>query len=131
MKLLDTSVVIDFLRSAPPAVDAVTAAFSESGRLVTSEITRFEVLSGMHADEEDETEQFFAQLDVYPVLESVARRAADLAQQYRASHRTIEDGDYLIAATAVELNADLLTTNVRHFPMFPVLEPPYRLASES
>ncbi len=127
MNLLDTSVAIDFLRDAPPAVAAVTAA-QAAGGLAASEITRFEVLSGMRAEEEDETEEFLALLDVYPVDERVARRAAELAQRHRATNRGIEDGDYLIAATALELDATLLTTNVRHFPMFPGLEPAYRLA---
>jgi predicted nucleic acid-binding protein len=31
----------------------------------------------------------------------------------------------VIAATALELDARLLTTNVRHFPMLPGLEPAY------
>jgi predicted nucleic acid-binding protein len=33
--------------------------------------------------------------------------------------------DLIIAATAEELGADLATGNVRHFPMFPELQPPY------
>lgn len=127
MNLLDTSVAIDFLRDAPPAVAAVTAALG-SGDLAASEITRFEVLSGMWAEEEDETEQLLALLHIHPVDERVARRAAELAQRHRAANLGIEDADYLIAATALELDADLLTTNVRHFPMFPGLEPAYRLA---
>jgi predicted nucleic acid-binding protein len=123
VKLLDTSVAIDFLRSAPPAVSIVDAALREG--IGASEITRFEVLAGMRPEEEDATEEFFALLDVYPVEESVARRGAELAQRYRASHHGIEDGDYLIAATALELGATLLTTNVRHFPMLAGLEPAY------
>jgi hypothetical protein len=123
VKLLDTSVVIDFLRNAPPAVAVVDAALSEG--IAASEITRFEVLSGMQTEEENATEMFFALLDVLPVVESVARRGAELAQRYRRSHEGIEDGDYLIAATALELGATLLTTNVRHYPMFAGLEPAY------
>ncbi len=34
--------------------------------------------------------------------------------------------DYLIAAAAESIGASLVTLNVRHFPMFPDLEPPYR-----
>jgi predicted nucleic acid-binding protein len=123
LKLLDTAVAIDFLRAAPPAIDVVVAALAEG--IGASEITRFEVLSGMLPEEENATEELFALLDVYPVEETVARRAAELAQRYRASHQGIEDGDYLIAATALEVGAELLTTNVRHFPMLAGLEPAY------
>lgn len=123
MKLLDTSVAIDFLRNAPPAISVVDTALAEG--IGASEITRFEVLAGMRLEEQNATEQFFALIDVYPVVESVARRGAELAQRYRTSHHGIEDGDYLIAATALELGATLLTTNVRHFPMLAGLEPAY------
>jgi predicted nucleic acid-binding protein len=123
VKLLDTSVAIDFLRSSPAAVSVVDAALAEG--IGASEITRFEVLSGMLPQEQDATEEFFELLDVFPVVESVARRGAQLAQRYRASHQGIEDADYLIAATALELGAALLTTNVRHFPMLAGLEPAY------
>ncbi len=43
----------------------------------------------------------------------------------RGSHSGIDDADYLIAATANILDAPLLTTNVRHFPMFEGLTRPY------
>ena len=33
--------------------------------------------------------------------------------------------DSLLAAAAVEFDARLLTTNVKHFPMFPGLRPAY------
>jgi predicted nucleic acid-binding protein len=124
MNLVDTSVVIDFLRGSAPAVAAVADA-QAAGELAASEITRFEVLACMWPDEQDPTEDFFGLLDVYPVDETVARRAAEFAQRHRAANQGIEDADYLIAATAAELDATLLTTNVRHFPMFPGLAPAY------
>lgn len=60
-----------------------------------------------------------------PVGEEVARAAGSLAQRHRRSHSGIDDADYLIAATTLLLEADLLTTNVRHFPMITGLEPAY------
>ena len=90
-----------------------------------SELTRFEVLSGMHPEEEDETEALLAQLEWVPVGEAVARVAGALARQFRAMSRGIQDGDYVIAATTIVLNAELVTLNVKHFPMFPGLRPAY------
>ena len=55
----------------------------------------------------------------------VARVGGELARRYRPSFGGIEDVDYLIAATALILEAELLTTNVKHFPMFDGLEPAY------
>ncbi|MBA3384752.1 MAG: type II toxin-antitoxin system VapC family toxin [Actinobacteria bacterium] len=128
MKLLDTYVLIDFLRSRDEAVEIVRSAASAREWIGASEITRFELLAGLRPGEEKETEQFSSELGWVPVTEPIARQAASLARRYRGSHGGIEDVDYLIAATALELDATLMTTNVRHFPMFPGLEPAYRLA---
>jgi predicted nucleic acid-binding protein len=124
LKLLDTSVAIDFLRRHQPAVEAVRSA-AESDLIGASEVTRFELLVGVHPAEEEATEAFFSQLTWIPVEESIARSAAALARRYRAAYSGIEDADYLIAATAIELEADFVTTNVRHFPMLAGLEPAY------
>jgi predicted nucleic acid-binding protein len=59
------------------------------------------------------------------VDESVSRRAGELGRRYRRSHRGVGTADLIIAATALELGADLVTTNVRHFPMFRGLRAPY------
>ena len=79
----------------------------------------------MRADEAEATEAFLSQLTWVPVEESVSRRAAELARRFQAAYPGIEDVDYLVAATVLELAADLLTTNPKHFPMFPGLAPPY------
>lgn len=60
-----------------------------------------------------------------PVGEEVARAAGSLAQRHRGCYAGIDDADYLIAATALLLEVDLLTTDVRRFPMIAGLEPPY------
>jgi len=70
-------------------------------------------------------EQFFSAISWVPVGEEIARAAGSLAKRHRRSYSGIDDADYLIAATAALLDADLLTTNVRHFPMITGLEPAY------
>lgn len=125
MKLLDTSVAIDHLRGSPHAVDLLTDLLEAEGSIFASEVVRFELLAGVREKEVDALEQFFAAISWVPVGEEVARAAGSLAQRHRRSHSGIDDADYLIAATALLLEADLLTTNVRHFPMIAELEPAY------
>ena len=125
MKLLDTSVAIDHLRGSPPAVDLLTGLLETEGSLFASELVRFELLAGVRKNEVDALERFFPAISWVPVGEEVARVAGSLAQRHRRSHSGIDDADYLIAATALLLEADLLTTNVRHFPMISGLEPAY------
>jgi predicted nucleic acid-binding protein len=123
VKLLDTSVAIDHLRGSPLAVDLLNGLIEAEESLLASEVVRFELLAGVREKEVEALEQFFSALSWVPVGEEVARAAGSLAQRHRRSG--IDDADYLIAATALLLDAELLTTNVRHFPMLADLEPAY------
>jgi predicted nucleic acid-binding protein len=123
--LLDSSVAIDYLRDRGEAVAVVEAALETGEWIGASEIVRFEVLAGVRHQEAAAVEALFAHLGWVPIDETVSRSAAALARQHRPAFGGIEDADYLIAATALELGARLLTANVRHFPMLAGLEPAY------
>jgi predicted nucleic acid-binding protein len=125
VKLLDTSVAIDHLRGAEPAVELLTGLVEADEQLLASEVVRFELLAGVRDHEVEVLELFFSALSWVPVGEGVARSAAALAREHRRAHSGIDDADYLIAATALLLDAELLTTNVRHFPMLEGLSPAY------
>lgn len=125
MKLLDTSVAIDHLRGLPEAVELLNGLIETEEMILASEVVRFELLAGVRKGEVEALEHFFSALSWVPVGEEIARAAGELAQRHRRSHSGIDDADYLIAATALLLEADLLTTNVRHFPMVRGLEPAY------
>jgi predicted nucleic acid-binding protein len=125
VKLLDTSVAVDHLRGRQEAVDLLSGMIDADELLLASEVVRFELLAGVRQNEVEALERFFAALSWVPVGEEVARVAGDLAREHRRSHSGIDDADYLIAATSVLLEAELLTTNVRHFPMLDGLTAPY------
>lgn len=125
MKLLDTSVAIDHLRGSSPAVDLLSGLVDAEESLLASEIVRFELLAGVREKEIETLERFFSAVSWVPVGEEVVRAAGSLAQRHRRAHSGIDDADYLIGATALLLDAELLTTNVRHFPMIAGLETAY------
>ncbi|MBA2338533.1 MAG: type II toxin-antitoxin system VapC family toxin [Acidimicrobiia bacterium] len=125
MKLIDTTVAIDHLRGNESAVQLLRGLIADDERVAASELVRFELLAGVRSDELDELEGFFSAVAWVPVDEGIARSAGLLASRHRQAYGGIDDVDYLIAATALLLGAELLTTNVRHFPMLPDLEPPY------
>jgi len=125
VKLLDTTIAIDHLRGDNRATDLLERLTVEGEPLLASELSRFELLAGMRPDELDPTELFMGALTWVPVDEEIARLAGSMAAEYRKSHSGIDAIDYLIAATATVVGADLLTTNVRHFPMISGLRPPY------
>lgn len=125
MKLLDTTVAIDHLRGDQAAADLLRDLVENDETLVASEVVRFELIAGVRDDELSALEQFFSAVSWVAVGEEVARVAGDLARKHRPAHSGIDDADYLIAATSLLLEGELLTTNVRHFPMLPGLTPPY------
>jgi predicted nucleic acid-binding protein len=125
VKLIDTTVAVDHLRGAAPAVALVTGLVEEGETLAASELIRFELLAGVRPRETEALEQFFTSIVWLAVDEDIARTAGALARKHRKAHSGIDDADYLIAATAIVADAELLTTNVRHFPMFKELRAPY------
>ena len=125
MKLVDTTIAVDHLRGTSAATDLLAGLISQGETVVASEVTRFELLAGVRKSEVEALEAFFSALAWAPIDEEISRTAGALAQHLRRSHRGIDDADYLIAATAMVLEADLLTTNVRHFPMIEGLRAPY------
>lgn len=125
MKLIDTAVAIDHLRGHAPATALIEGLLTSADPVVSSELVRFELVAGVRDDETDALEDFFTVVSWAPVTEEIARRAGSFARRFSGSHAGIDDVDYLLAATAVELDAELLTTNVGHFPMLRGLRPAY------
>ncbi len=125
MRLIDTSIAVDHLRGTPAAVELVSHLVESDEGLLASELVRFELLSGAREGELARLDDFFSALSWVPVDAGIAYVAGRLARGYRRSHSGIDGVDYLIAATAVVLGAELLTMNVRHFPMLDGLRAPY------
>jgi predicted nucleic acid-binding protein len=122
--LVDTSVLIDYLRGHEPAA-ALLARERAIAPLHASEITRLEVLAGVRPAEQDKTNLLLSVLVWHPVDAQIAEEAGALGRRWLPSHHRIDSADLAIAATALCTGARLLTRNVRHFPMFPDLRPPY------
>lgn len=122
--LVDTSVLIDYLRGHEQAA-VVLERERAAAPLQASEITRLEVLAGMRPTEEEATRSLLSTLVWHPVDADVAEDAGLLGQRWLPSRHTIDAADLAIAATAIRTGSALLTRNVRHFPMFPGIQPPY------
>lgn len=56
-------------------------------------------------------------LQTIPVSAGIADLAGELIRSYRAGGVTLGEADAIIAASALEKNLTLVTTNTRHFPM--------------
>lgn len=121
--IVDTDVTIDFLRGEKKAVSYFK---SISEFMCFSSITVAEIYSGIKDQkEENEIEQLFSIFPQVAVTNEIARLAGKLVNQYRPSRR-IEIPDAIIAATCIISDANLSTLNIKHYPMFDGLKPPYK-----
>ena len=121
VKVVDTDVLIDFLRGVSPAVDFVTR---HADAIVISSVSVAELYAGVRVHERETLDTFQALFAIAPVGHELARVAGLLRRDYGPSPG-LRLADAVIAATAQQRNAELVTMNVRHFPMFPDLAPPY------
>lgn len=121
--VLDTSVLIDASRS-----DARSVAFlrdaAKSAEIWSIAPVRTEVLWNLRPDEVTTTRRVFDAIYWLDVTTSIADRAGVFGQRYGRSHG-LDVIDALLAAAAEEIGAEVATLNVRDFPMFPGLRPPY------
>lgn len=121
--MLDTDVVIDYLRQRP---DAVAFVKGLQDRPIISVVTVGELYSGVREGEERVfLDALAVAFRVVPVTRSIAVQAGLYRRQYRKSHG-VELADALIAATAEAMGAKLHTLNVKHYPMLAHVTVPYR-----
>lgn len=121
--LFDSSVLISHLRGESRATELLLSVPSED-RLV-SVLSRVEIEGGMRSDERRDVASLFGAVRMVAVTDLIARRAAFHLRRLRRSHGAIDLVDYVIAATAELHDATLATLNVKHFPMFKGLRPPW------
>lgn len=120
--LLDTDVLIKYLRGRQRAIEYLEGLTSD---LSISAVSVAELFTGVKGDKEERAlKQFLLAFSILLVTEKIARLSGLYRREYRPSHGT---GlvDALIAATAEENSASLVTFNRRHFPMVPKVVVPY------
>lgn len=113
--LLDTDIVIDFLRRRNYA-RKLLEKWAGEGLLAISTLTHLEIHQGMKSGEEKATNVFLDGLVSVAVDVPIARRAGRIIGELRSKGVTVGIGDAIIAATAVQVGAPLLTNNVEHYP---------------
>ena len=120
--LIDTDVIIDYLRGQ---VDAVSYIEGLTNPLLISVITVAELYSGVReGDERKALDRFISAFQLVQVDEAIAVKGGVYRRDYGKS-----DGlglaDALIAATADAASASLITLNRKHFPMLASVKIPY------
>ena len=124
--LVDTDVLIDFLRGHEKAVSFVNI---HADRIIVSSIVVAELYAGVKGGrggaEQTALESFLSLFRIVPVSDDIARLGGLYKRDHAGSHG-IGLADAVVAATATLEDAELKTLNVRHYPMFKGIEPAYR-----
>jgi hypothetical protein len=120
--LLDTDVLVDFLRGHSKALAFVNA---QSDRIILSSIVVAELYAGVKGDAEQVAlEDFISLFRVIPVDAKIAKTGGLYKRDYAKSHG-VGLADAILAATAEAENAELKTLNTKHYPMLKGLRPAY------
>ena len=121
--LLDSCILIDYLRDYPAAV-AYLEGFDR--RPLISALTVTELYAGVRDGRERAVlDELVASLEVVAVDRAIAERGGLFRRDHGRSHG-VGVIDAVIAATALARGATLVTRNAKHFPMVADLVVPYR-----
>jgi predicted nucleic acid-binding protein len=114
LTVADTDVLIDFLAGKGKSAERVSREM-ERGKLVTTTIARFELLSGMTPKSEKALRAILEAIPALPLDSAGADRAAEVRRVLERSGESIGMGDSLIAGIVLEAGGELLTRNTKHF----------------
>ena len=114
--LVDTDVLIEYLRNNEKIVKRFLEIYKREKRLCFSPVTRAEIVAGLRKGEEDITAKLFGLMECLKIDDAVGHKTGVYMKAFRASHST-ETADALIAATAHLNDVPLWTLNKKHYPM--------------
>lgn len=129
--IVDTSVLIAAERRGDTVASLIEEIVKVAGDqdAALSAIGLTELVHGIYRAKDDiiqarrkaYIQELLRDFAVYPFTKSTAFLAGKIDGQQQAKGVTIPADDLLIAATALELNFSILTTNLRHFQLVPGL----------
>lgn len=120
MIVLDTDVIVDFLRGDDDAVEAVEAWVSQGERLATTLVNAAELFRGVHGAPDparamEELNGLLRTIVLIPFDRPAAHRFGEIMAALDQAGRPIPTADGLVAAMALGAGAKVATRNVRHF----------------
>jgi predicted nucleic acid-binding protein len=112
--LLDTTVLIDYLRGRPAVLERFRALAHPP---LICAVTAEEIWRGARIEEESATANLLEALRIAPLGLPEGERAGKWRRRFAAEGTTLHQADCLIAAAAVGAGARLATANPDDFPM--------------
>ena len=119
--IVDTDIFIDF--SLDDSYSVQTMAYLENNFTITiSVITAMELYSGIRSKKEKkEVDRLVSDIPVEFVTKPISEKAFELLKEYRPGYG-VEINDMLIAATAMTLEAKMISKNQKHYKFLPDID---------
>lgn len=114
--LLDSTVIVNYLRGRNPTVGAVKNLFSEGSSLGCCPVNIIEIYAGAKDKERKGVHEFLDSLEYYELTRDISISAGEIINVCREQGITLSLPDAAIAAVAMANNLTLLTDNRRHYP---------------
>jgi predicted nucleic acid-binding protein len=114
--LLDSDVIIEWLRGRESVVQQIERLFSEHSQLFWTPVSIAEIYAGVRKGEEEIVAKLFLLLEVVPLTAEIGEKAGGYLKSFAKSHG-LELGDALIAASATCESLLLWTQNKKHYRM--------------
>lgn len=118
--VLDSNVLIDYLRGAGPGRDLVRRLIGDSGYRVTA-VTAFELALGSSHRENPRPVHALLAVPSLALTRRAGLRAGELLGELRRDGETIDVRDAMQAGICLEADATLVTRNLSHFVRVPGL----------
>lgn len=113
--LIDTSVLIEFLRRSPKAVGLFRDLATRHIDLAISCVTVAELYAGIRVGEEIKIARLIDSLECLSLTADIAKRAGLIRAEQRRIGRTFALDDLMIGATAIAYGFPLITDNHKDF----------------
>jgi tRNA(fMet)-specific endonuclease VapC len=113
--IFDTSILIDALRRHKRARDVISKFEDSEDNLFISSVTAFELFAGQSSKDKTQKKLIANLLDYFNKVDISWKISKKAGEIFRDEVKGLGVPDYLIAATAIEVGAQVVTLNTKHF----------------
>jgi len=121
--LVDTTILIDFLRKQKKEKSRLWKLREEYQNLKISSISVFELFAGAIDDQKiEDVRKLLKWFDILEFDEEIAEESGEIFKKMKKENKLIENRDLFIGTTAVFYDLTIATLNVKHFEHIPNLK---------
>lgn len=119
--IFDTSIIIDALRQNKKAREVFKKFDNNNDHLFVPTIVGFELFSGKTSSDKNQITKINKLMSYFTEVDLTWKISKLAGEIYRDDTKSLEVPDYIIAATAMEIGAQVVTLNKKHFNQIPNL----------